>query len=58
MLGFSLLEKEVTDKQERTTRINTVVVDQSWRHQCELIISLLLIQMVDTETIIVMVYTC
>lgn len=42
MLDFSLLEKEVTNKQKRTTRINIMEVNQSWRHQCELMFSLLL----------------
>ena len=54
MLGFSLLEKDVTDKQEGKARINSMVLDQSWRHQCELMSSLILIQIVDIDTTIEM----
>ena len=58
MLVFLLLEKEDTDKQDEKAKINSMVLDQSWRHQCELLFSLILIQIANIEKIIEMcIYT-
>ena len=54
MLVFLLLEKEDTDKQDEKAKINSMVLGQSWRHQCELLFSLILIQTAKIETIIEM----
>ena len=50
MLVFSVLEKEDTDEQDEKAKINSMVVGQSWRHQCELMFRLVLIQIVNIET--------
>ena len=52
MLVFSLLEKEDTDKQDEKAKIYCMVLGQSWRYQCELMFSSVLIQIVNIETII------
>ena len=58
MLVFLLLEKEDTDKQDEKAKINSMVLDQSWRHQCELLFSLIPIQIANIEKIIEMcIYT-
>lgn len=56
MLGFSLLEKDITDKQEGNARINSMVLDQSWRHQCELMFTLKRLEMATYRCIYRYVY--
>lgn len=39
--GFSLLQWDVMNNQEEMTRVTHMVMDSSWRHQSELMFSLI-----------------